>query len=149
MNDFNSTAQNIDDAHTLQPKRTLLIDPTTRAITEHTYNGDWRTIAPALGAEDFEAFILSDGELYIDNVGLFAEGQSFFAIDENWLVGGKAMLFGPLDIDEGESAGCTITVEEAQARIRWLSAEDALAFGRELDRRHAAFLSTITPMASL
>lgn len=34
--------------------RCYLIDPDEKTVTEYDYNGDWKTIAPAIDAEYFE-----------------------------------------------------------------------------------------------
>lgn len=97
--------------------RTILIDPLARTVSTHTYNGNWRSIAPAIGAQLFDVIALSQGDLYIDDEGALNEENASFIIGSRHVLG-SALLFGPVD-PEGDSTECTLSIQEVQDLVSW------------------------------
>lgn len=76
--------------------KAILIDPHSETISEVVYDGDWKSIGPWIDADLFDVVqVGNDDVVYIDDEGLFRDGQKFF-----WMQGwahplcGKALVLG-------------------------------------------------------
>lgn len=105
--------------------RTILIDPVTRSFTEVDYNGDWKTIPTHIGCELFDVVYTDVGDVFVDDEGLLKPNQKFFVIDGSTPLAGRGLVFGPVD-DEGDSTPATVTIEELEQKVRFLSAQSIL-----------------------
>lgn len=104
--------------------RTILIDPTERSFTEVEYDGDYKSIYTHLGCDTFDVVYAKEGDIYVDDEGLFKEDQKFF-----WLEGipqplaGRGLVFGPVD-EEGNSTEATVSIDELEKKVRFLNRSD-------------------------
>lgn len=120
--------------------RAILIDPFTRTVQTVEHSGDYHEIYKLIDAGTFEVLPLDDrgNGLYLDEDGLFADRQEFFALGNYpQPLAGKGLILG---VDsEGESAGTTLKLEAVFAAVRWLSPEEAVAMNANAVRAmHAA-----------
>ena len=71
-----------------RPATGFLIDPAARSIAPWPYNGDWRTIAPAIriGQRPFTIVEIGDGDvIYVDDEGLLKPLDWLFAVKRGHL----------------------------------------------------------------
>lgn len=100
--------------------KTFIIDPVLRVVAEHDYDGDWRSIAPALDCHLFDVVGLPKGDLFVDDEGLYRDGQQFFLIEGcPQPLAGRGMLFGKADKDGVESPS-PLTIDEVREMVRWV-----------------------------
>ncbi len=100
-----------------------LINPFTRAITEVEYSGDFHQIYHYIEADTFDVARVNDkGDgIFVDDEGLYREGQRFF-----WIEGypqplaGKGLYLG-CDLSNGESVSPYFTLEEVNAAVKWVT----------------------------
>jgi hypothetical protein len=95
----------------------FLIDPEEETIQPWDYNGDWRTLAPALGCQWFDVVEFNQhtkDAVYVDDEGLLNDPQHFFKIR-----GAHSPLAG-----KGLVAGCDEDGETVspQCDLAWLRA---------------------------
>jgi hypothetical protein len=103
--------------------RAFLIDPFRQEVTEVNYSGDYKQICEFIDAELFDVARLNangDG-IYVDDEGLYAEDQRFFQhkFYPNPLAG-KGLVLG-CDMDTGESASASMTLEQLVDDIEWVT----------------------------
>jgi hypothetical protein len=102
-----------------QPATGFLIDPAARSIGPWLYNGDWRTIAPAIriGQSPFTIVEIGAGDvIYVDDEGLLKPLDWFFAIKGGHQpFAGCGLVLG--SNDEGESVSASIAFQELKRRI--------------------------------
>ena len=103
----------------------ILIDPTTRTISEINLEGDFTkiqeaincrcfTTAPMIGADD----CYMNEAVFVDDEGLFVKGNPVWKAD--FLIQplvGKGLILG-CD-EEGESITPTITLEQVKEAVQW------------------------------
>lgn len=104
--------------------RAILIDPFARSVAEADYSGDWKTIAPTIqcGGSPFTLLTINPERdaLYLDDEGLFKQGQKFFSFGSYPTpLGGRALLLG--HDAEGETTACSVSLDEIQPLVKWLS----------------------------
>ena len=101
------------------PATGFLIDPAARSIAPWPYNGDWRTIAPAIriGQSPFTLVEIGDGDvIYVDDEGLLKPLDWFFAVKGGHQpFAGCGLVLG--SNDEGETASARIALGELKRRI--------------------------------
>jgi len=114
--------------------KAILIDPYARAITEVEHDDSLASIYALLHADCFDCVRINTvGDvIYVDDEGLYRQDQ-FFAYDRypNPLAG-RGLVLGTGS--QGESIDPTITVEDLEDKVRWITSQDALTMARELDR---------------
>jgi hypothetical protein len=97
----------------------FLIDPAKQSIAPWLYNGDWRTIAPAIqiGQSPFTIVAIDDGDvIYVDDEGLLKPLDWFFAIKGGHQpYAGCGLVLGTND--DGETVSARIAIEELRRRI--------------------------------
>jgi hypothetical protein len=104
--------------------RTLLIDPKEQTVTEHTYDGNWKTIGPTIGADYFDAVYTDDGDIYVDGEGLIRDPQHFWMLDTMPNpIAGKALVFGLSD-ENGDSTAATLGVDDLRERIKFFTIDE-------------------------
>jgi hypothetical protein len=111
--------------------RALLIDPTTRTITETELDSnDWRNAARVLGCESIESAGVLNGDIfdrwhgvYVDSKALLDESNPpthYFEINtaQGWSypIGSKGVVHGG---DRENTAAATMTVDEVRAIVRF------------------------------
>jgi hypothetical protein len=102
--------------------KTLLIDPFKQTITEVQYRGDYKHIYELIECDTYDAArINKHGDaLFVDDEGLFKEGQAFFLHkDYPQPLAGKALLLG-CRASDGETIAPTETLEELTANIQFV-----------------------------
>jgi hypothetical protein len=101
------------------PAAGFLIDPAARSITSWLYNGDWRTIAPALriGQSPFTLVEIGNGDvIYVDDEGLLKPLDWFFAIKgAHQPFAGCGLVLG--SNDEGEAVSAGIALQDLKRRV--------------------------------
>src|SRR5262245_54398578 len=101
------------------PATGFLIDPAARSIAPWLYNGDWRTIAPAIriGQSPFTLVEIGDGDvIYVDDEGLLKPLDWFFAVKGGHQpFAGCGLVLG--SDDEGEAVAATIALQDLKRRI--------------------------------
>jgi hypothetical protein len=101
------------------PATGYLIDPAAWSIAPWSYNGDWRTIAPALriGQSPFTIVHTDDGDvIYVDDEGLLKPLDWFFAVKGGHQpFAGCGLVLG--SNDEGESVSAKIALHDLRRRI--------------------------------
>jgi len=102
--------------------RAFLIDPFRQEVTEVNYSGDYKQICKLIDADLFDVARLNakgDG-IFVDDEGLYAEDQRFFQhkFYPNPLAG-KGLVLG-CDMDTGESASASMTLEQLVDDIEWV-----------------------------
>tara|TARA_R110000822_G_scaffold35007_8_gene98886 strand:+ start:376 stop:729 length:354 start_codon:yes stop_codon:yes gene_type:complete len=102
--------------------RAFLIDPFQQEVTEVNYSGDFKQIYEFIDAHTFDVARLNakgDG-IYVDDEGLYAEDQRFF--QHKFYpspLAGKGLVLG-CDMDTGESASASMTLEQLVDDIEWV-----------------------------
>jgi hypothetical protein len=108
------------------PATGFLIDPGARSITPWSYNGDWRTIAPAIriGQSPFTIVEIGGGDvIYVDDDGLLKPLDWFFAIKGGHQpFAGCGLVLG--SDEEGETVSARIELHELKRRILHLRIVD-------------------------
>jgi hypothetical protein len=106
--------------------KAILIDPHSRTVAQVDFHGDYKQIYTLIDADLFTVLELGEGEtLFLDDEGLFREGQEFFAIGNYpHPLAGKALILGTND--EGESVATKLHADKVRAAVRWLSPQDAV-----------------------
>lgn len=101
-----------------------LIDPFKRTIEEVEHNGSLDSIYELIDARCFAlaAFDGKGNSAYVDDEGLFRDGQEFFLM-KNYPqpLAGKGLILGCND--EGDSVSPTVSIDEVRAQVKFLSAE--------------------------
>lgn len=101
--------------------KAYLIDPTIDAIVETEYNGDWKTIAPTIGAETFTLVVYEHNgvelSIYVDDEGLFnGNPHGWFDLPGfNQAFRGKGLVLGT--DDEGESVDVPDVLEHLLSAV--------------------------------
>jgi hypothetical protein len=102
-----------------RPATGFLIDPAARSIAPWLYNGDWRTIAPALriGSSPFTLVEIGDGDvIYVDDEGLLKPMDWFFAIKGGHQpFAGCGLVLG--SNEEGETVSARIALQDLKRRV--------------------------------
>ena len=101
--------------------KAYLIDPAVQEIKEIEYDGDYRTIAPTIGCDLFAIANFSENGdgVFVDDEGLFKDGQSFFHIQGyNQPLAGKGLVLG-LNSADGESTSPKTTLEQLKERVHF------------------------------
>lgn len=104
--------------------KTFLIDPYTQTITQTTYSGNWRSIAPMIGCDYFTCITINDDSdtLYVDDEGLLKDQaeMKYFRLkmspDFNQTYAGKGMVLGS-DPYTGDSTDAICTLEWLQSVV--------------------------------
>lgn len=99
----------------------FLIDP-FKGIEEWEYNGDWKTIAPALGCDLFTVVEFNKEKdcVYVDDEGLLCNPQFFFSITGYPTpLAGKGIVAGT--DDEGETVEPTVTLEWVRKNVTFFT----------------------------
>lgn len=102
--------------------RAFLIDPFKQTVEQITYSGDFHQIYQLIDADTFDVARLNangDG-IYVDDDGLYKEFQAFF-LHKNYQqpLAGKGLVLG-CNIDTGDSADASMTLDELRESIRWV-----------------------------
>jgi hypothetical protein len=102
-----------------RPATGFLIDSAARSIAPWSYNGDWRTIAPAIriGSSPFTLVEIDDGDvIYVDDEGLLKPLDWFFAVKGGHQpFAGCGLVLG--SNDEGETVSASIALQDLKRRI--------------------------------
>jgi hypothetical protein len=102
-----------------RPAAGFLIDPCGCAITPYSYNGDWRTIAPAIriGSSPFTVVTFEQGDtIFIDDEGLLKPLEWFFAFKgARQPFAGMGLVLG--SNGDGDTVSARITLEALKARV--------------------------------
>lgn len=101
---------------------TCLIDPFTQTVTEVHYRGEYKHIYDLIECDTYDAArINKHGDaLFVDDEGLFKEGQAFFIHkDYPQPLAGKALLLG-CRASDGETIAPTETLEQLQQNVRFV-----------------------------
>jgi hypothetical protein len=108
------------------PATGYLIDPAARSIAPWLYNGDWRTIAPAIhiGQSPFTIVEIGNGDvIYVDDEGLLKPLDWFFAVKGGHQpFAGCGLVLG--SNDDGETVSASIALEELKRRVLHLRIVD-------------------------
>lgn len=110
--------------------RSILINPTTRTITEHDYDNNWKTISPLIEADFFDVVYTNVGNIYVDDEGLMTKND-FWILDEGQSsqsvppIAGSALLFGETD-EDGNDTEATISIEDLATKIKFMSREELM-----------------------
>jgi hypothetical protein len=120
-------------------QKVILINPSTQTVTEHQITAGGGTLAQQdqhmadmYGLLECSLFtvacVVSDGnDLFVDDDGLFKEGQKFFAFESEHMgempYAGNGLVIG-YDPKTGASLSTTLTVPQIYAKVRWLSDGD-------------------------
>jgi hypothetical protein len=109
--------------------RAILIDPSTMSVSITEYDGDWKTIAPTIGAASglFDAVYPTRSlSLFVDDEGLLYEGgnpHGYFQLvlggNRTGILAGKGLLIG--FNQEGESVDCEVPITTVASWVRWVS----------------------------
>lgn len=106
--------------------RTILIDPAKRSFTEVEYNGDFHSIYEHLNCDAFDVVYTDLGDVYVDDEGLLKGPTKFFHIDGTpQPLAGRGLVFGPVD-EDGNSTEATISIDELEKKVRFMSAPQVL-----------------------
>jgi hypothetical protein len=101
------------------PATGFLIDPAAMSIVPWLYNGDWRTIAPAIrtGQSPFTIVEIGGGDvIYVDDEGLLKPLDWFFAVKGGHQpFGGCGLVLG--SNEEGESVSAKIALHDLKRRV--------------------------------
>lgn len=111
--------------------KAILIDPHARTVTEVQHDGTLEGIYRAIGADCVCTVSLGGRDaIFLDDDGLFREGQEFFAIGKypNPLAG-RGLVLG-CDA-EGESTAPKVPTYMIERAVHWLTPEEAVAMNRE------------------
>lgn len=111
--------------------RAILIDPFSKTVTQVECAPGIEAIYALIDADCFCTVNLDDAgnAVYLDDEGLFREGQEFFALGNYpQPLAGRGLILGCNE--EGESVATTITVEQVRAAVRWLSPAAAVSMNR-------------------
>jgi hypothetical protein len=104
--------------------RTLLINPETKTVTEHNYDGSWRSIAPTIGAGTFDIIFTEVGDIHVDDEGLLKSPQFFWKLDTmHTPIAGKGLVFGFAD-DEGDNTASEISIERLLEKLDFYTLDD-------------------------
>jgi hypothetical protein len=108
-----------DRPTTERPATGFLIDPAARSIAPWPYDGDWKTIAPAIriGRSPFTVVEIGNGDIiYVDGEGLLKPLDWFFAVKgSHQPFAGCGLVLG--SNEEGESVSAMIALQELKRRI--------------------------------
>lgn len=101
--------------------KAILIDPFEMIVSEVFYGGDLENIYELIEAKPFTvASFGADGDgIFVDDEGLFRQGQRFFKFDGYpQPLAGKGLILG--SDESGESISPAITLEAVQTSVRWV-----------------------------
>ena len=107
--------------------RGILIDPTSKSITEIEYSGDYKQIYTLCDFRYFEcADIDEEHTLFIDEEASFKEDNDFFRIvgDPPRSFAGKGLILG-LNYS-GESVGSQLSVEDIEEKVKFFKVGEFL-----------------------
>jgi hypothetical protein len=106
--------------------RTVLIDPVARSFTEVDYNGDYKSIYTHLECDMFDVVYTNLGDVYVDDEGLLKGPTKFFYIEGTpQPLAGRGLVFGPVD-EDGNSTEATVSIDELEKKVRFMSAPQVL-----------------------
>lgn len=101
---------------------TYLIDPHTQTISEVTYRGEYKHIYELIDCDCYDAARINrfGDALFVDDEGLFKDGQAFFVhADYPQPLAGKALVLG-CDAEDGETIPPTTTLDELRDKVMWV-----------------------------
>lgn len=122
--------------------RGILIDPSNKTITEVEYNGDYRTIAPMIGAASglFDLVrYASNVDVFVDDEGLLYNGgnpHGYFRFYnpamgmDSGVLAGKALMLG--NNRDGASCGCRLSLDTVRRNVQWLVQADGVFFAEPI-----------------
>lgn len=111
------------------PVQAFLIDPFAKTITPVDYDGDWQTISPMIDADLFDVvrFSPTGDVVFVDENGLFVDGQQFFVIEGYpSILAGKGLVLGP-EVNEVTTAA-TIALPTLEKMVKFLTMQEAYQF---------------------
>ena len=111
--------------------RAYLVDPAARAVSEVTLrrSGSPAAIKAHLGVKLFDfIFLTGEGDgAFIDDEGLYVEGQRFWSFAGSEPIPGRGLIVGPEGKDE-QPAPPTRDLDWFRARITWPDVQFTGAF---------------------
>lgn len=125
--------------------RAILIDPKARTVTDIEVRPGIEPIYEALQCRTFDVVALDDTNgVYIDDDGLYVEGQHFFMFgDFHQPLGGRGLILG-MEPETGESVSTELALAEIESKIKWIDDSIKVAgfqnYGGEID--HPVFGKT-------
>jgi hypothetical protein len=106
--------------------RTILIDPYERSFTEVDYDGDYKSIYTHLGCDTFDVVYTDVGDVFVDDEGLLKNPSKFFYIQGTpQPLAGRGLVFGRVD-EEGNSTEATVSIDELEKKVRFMSPSQVL-----------------------
>lgn len=117
--------------------RAILIDPTTKTISEVEHNGDYKEIYNLIECSTFEAVsIVNNNTIYVDEEGLLDEEPGpFFQWEAYQPIPGKGLILAT--DEEGNSIGTTLELDFVRAKVTWPDIEfegfDPIPEGSKID----------------
>lgn len=119
--------------------KAILIDPSTMTVSLTEYDGDWKTIAPTIGAQSglIDAVYPTKGVcMFVDDEGLLYDGgnpHGYFQLvlgdNRTGILAGKSLLLG-FNVD-GENMDCPVSLMTVASWVRW-----AIPRNRDTSRDH-------------
>jgi hypothetical protein len=103
--------------------RAILIDPTTKTVTEIEHEGVYRAIVQTLGIRYIEMVRLGlDHHMYVDEEGLLVDSHphGYFKFPTTQVYAGKALIFR--EEPDGEEAPASIPVEHVRRIVQFIDA---------------------------
>jgi hypothetical protein len=98
-----------------------LIDPVEKTVTQVDHSGDYKEIQKAIGCGLFTCAYppgVGADVIYVDDEGLFVEGQSFFKFEGYpHPLAGKGLVLGTTG--EGDSKSPDTALETIKAKVRF------------------------------
>lgn len=104
--------------------KAILIDPVAKLVTEVMVENELEAFYRILHCGTIEAaypeWMEGYNHLYVDEEGLFKEGQVFFRIlGVSQPLAGRALVVG--GNEDGDTVDATTTLSEVLAAVRWIS----------------------------
>lgn len=105
--------------------KAILIDPTNNSVTEIDYSGNYKDIYGIIGGNEFSCrdITTKDGQvnsIYIDESINLDEVDYGFQYENEYPCIGKGLVLG-LDVENGETIGTNLTVEEVRKNVRTIN----------------------------
>lgn len=102
--------------------RAILIDPTTKTVTEVDHANDYRDIYRLIEATDFNVVSINDPGnhcIYVDGESLLVDepGPFFKWHGYHQPIAGKGLILAT--DEEGNSIAATLSLEDVQTRVLW------------------------------
>jgi len=120
--------------------KAILIDPALHAITEIEYDGSMQMIYESIDATLFDSVSLNEHRdiVYVDDEGLYKDNAYWRYGEYSQPLAGKGFVLGTNH--EGESISPTITVEQLEAQIVFITVKTAIAMADELDAQNRRYM---------